>query len=193
MYEGLFLEYAPYVKDDKTFNKEGGLFTRFANVSVRRRIKGETEEHHRFRIYDCIMTTSSGKNQQTHFDGIYYILEKRQNTQIQVRSNGSPKEKGVKFDRLKEFEEMKVYKKEGESMLNIDHQFINLYNKLAAYNEHKRVYIGVNQDEVHVALWHRKHPAKKMTPFTLEKLNSTTTYFLSEYQLINEIANIDAF
>ena len=103
MTEGLFFEYHAYEKQNKEFNTKGGLFTRIATVRSRRHVKGVTEDQIQFDIYDCTMTTSSGNSQQTHFDGTYIRIQKQLNTMVQVRSNGSPKLKGVKFAALRYF------------------------------------------------------------------------------------------
>ena len=192
-YEGLYLEYIPYDKIDKEFNKIGGLFTRMATVRTRRHIKGQTEDHHSFDIYDCTLTTSSGNSQQTHFDGTYIVLEKSLNTSIQIRTNGAPKLKGVKFHRLEEFENLRVFKEAEQNMSNIDHLLLRFVEKLSSYSKYKRVFLSVIDGQIHVALWYKKHPARKQKTINLEILNKLTEHFMSEYQLVNEITSIDVF
>jgi len=193
MYEGTFLEYHAYEKKAGGFNKEGGLFTGFANVKLRRRLSGQTEDHHKFDIVDCIMTTSNGKSQQTHFDGTYFILDKRVSSSLQVRTKGSPKLKKVKFDRLDQIESIRVYKEREQQVSNLDHLYIEYIKRLSERLEYKNVYFSIVDGQLHLAIWFKKHPIRKSKPLTLEKLNSYANEFMNEYRLINELAKIDNF
>ena len=193
MYEGLFLDYKAYDKEDRGFNKVGGLFTGFATVRVKRNISGDTEEHHHFNIYDCSITTSSGNSQQTHFSGVYFVLNRQLNTSIQIRTNGSPKLKGVKFDRQEGFEGLRVYKEREQSMTNIDHTLLSFMNKLSENEEYKRIFLSVVDGQIHLGLWYKKNPLGKEKVMTIEVLNRLATYFMSEYQMINDLSAIDNF
>lgn len=193
MSEGMFLNYKAYDNEDKSFNKRGGLFTSYATVRIKRHIIGDSDGHNHFNIYDTTMTTSSGKNQTTHFNGVYITLDKQFNTCIQIRTNGSPKLKGVSFDKNKEIEGIKVYKESGKELTNIDLQLIQFATKLSQNQLYKKVYLGVVDGQIHLALWYRKHPARKQKSITVETMNKLYTYFLSEYTLINNLANIEAY
>ncbi len=193
MDEGLFLNYKAYDKEDRGFNKIGGLFTSFASVRVRRHISGDTEEHHHFNIYDCTMTTSSGNSQQTHFAGVYFVVNRQLNTSLQIRTNGSPKLKGVKFDRQDEFDGLKVYKEREQNMTNIDHTLLTFMNRFSENEEYKRVYLSVVDGQIHLALWFKKNPANKQKIINIETMNRLKEYFMSEYQIINDISSIDSF
>jgi len=193
MDEGLYLEYQSYDKENRGFNKTGGLFTSFASVSIKRHISGSTEEQHKFDIYDCKMVTSSGQSQQTHFDGVYYILEKELNTSIQLRSNGSPKLRKTKFIKQEGYTDFKVFKQQEQNLSNIDYQLIRFYEKLIDNPDYKRVYLGVTDNKIHLALWYKKHPARKQKQLTLETYNRLYSYFLNEYKLITEIDSIEAY
>lgn len=191
--EDLYLEYEAYPKTGKEFNINGGLFTRFASVRTKRKIEGYTEEQHKYSIYDCTMTTSSGNNQQTHFDGTYFLLRKTTNTTLQVRSNGSPKFKGVKFTLQEGSSNLKVYKKTEESVNSIDHLFIRFMEQLAENPNHKRVYLSVTGEEIHLGLWFKKDPTRRQKTFNIDVLNNYAKYFLSEYELCNKIDSIDNY
>lgn len=193
MNEGLFFEYQSYEKTSREFNTKGGLFTRMASVKTRRHIKGTTEDQVQFDIYDCTMTTSSGKNQQTHFDGTYIIIRKQLHTLLQVRTNGSPKLKGVKFDRLEEVEDIRAYKERDIDISNLDLTYIRYISRLRDNPEYKKTYFSIVDGEIHLALWYKKHPARKQKSFTLEVLNKVYDVFLNEYKLINEIIAIDSY
>jgi len=189
--EDLFLEYSAYVKTKKEFNKSGGLFTRFCNVKVRRYVKGYNEDQEPFDIYDTTLTTSNGKSQQVHFDGTYYVFKKALHTNVQIRTNGSPKLKGIKFNKVESISECKVYKIENEEINNTDYQLIDLYNRIKMSDNVKRVYIGVYNQEVHVAIWYRKYPARKLKSMTVDSLNQVLQYFMSELDLIKQLSQFE--
>lgn len=193
MTEELFLEYQGYEKQNREFNTKGGLFTRGASVGSRRHVKGATEDQIKFDIYDCTMTTSSGKNQQTHFDGLYITIHKQLNTMVQIRSNGSPKLKGIKFDRKEEVENIRVFKEREKDLSNLDFSYIRFVSRLIENPLYKRVYFSIVDGEIHLALWYKKHPARKQKNFTVESLNNVYNVFFDEYKLINEIISIDSY
>ncbi len=193
MNEGLFLEYSSYDKVSKEFNTTGGLFTRMASVKSRRQVQGVTSDQYHFSIYDCTMTTSSGKSQQTHFDGVYFVLKKKFNTSLQVRSNGSPKLKGIKFAKLDEYTGIKVYKQPHEEISNLDYKLIHYVENLLLDPIYKRVYLSVIEGELHLALWYKKHPARKLKSLSVDSLNSVYSYLLSEVKQINDLANIEVY
>jgi len=193
MTEGLFFEYHAYEKQNKEFNTKGGLFTRIATVRSRRHVKGVTEDQIQFDIYDCTMTTSSGNSQQTHFDGTYIRIQKQLNTMVQVRSNGSPKLKGVKFDRKEEVENLRVFKEREKDLSNLDLSYVRFISRLNETTQYKRVYFSVVDGEIHLALWHKKHTARKQKPFNVEALNNVYNVFFNEFKLINEVVSIDSY
>lgn len=186
--EGLFLEYKAYDKENRRFNKRGGLFTRFANVNVKRHITGISSEQYSFNIFETILTTSSGKSQQTHFNGVYYILKKHTNTIIQVRTSGSPKVKGVKYYRDDSESEIKVYKLENQNLNNTDMSYINFVKKQRQMENVKNVYLAVIENEIHFAVWYRNKPNRKVNPLYLEALNSYKRYFMDELKLLEELS-----
>lgn len=193
MNEGLFLDYHAYEKGTREFNTRGGLFTRVASVRIRRHLKGVTEDQYPFDVYDCTMTTSNGKNQQTHFDGTYYIIHKQLNTGLQIRSNGSPKLKGVKFDRRDEFESIRVYKEKDKDLTNLDISYIEYIKKQIQNPLYKRMYLSIVYDEIHMAVWYKKHPTRKHKKLTLDVLNNVYNSFYEEYKTVNDVANIDQY
>lgn len=192
-HEGMFLRYTAFETENVEFNKTGGLFTRHSSLRVKRHVEGDTENHHHFNIYDCTMTTSSGNSSTTHFDGIYFVLHKQVNTMLQVRSNGSPKLKGIKFHRIQEYPTLKVYKELEQQLLSIDKMYIDFITKLSESTEYKRVYLSIVDGEVHVALWYKKHPTRTLKNTSLQSMNTVATQFLDEYKLIGELADIDIY
>lgn len=191
--EGVFLDYKAYDKESKEYVKVGGLFTRFATVNNKRHISGNTENQWHYDIYDTILTTSNGKSQSTHFYGIYYVLKKSPDTRIQVRTNGSPKLKGVKFDRHKSFEDIRVYKEENVMLNNMDNEFIKLTKRYHNRPNIKRVYLACLDDEIHFAIWYNKLPTKKVKNLTLDQVNKYYDYFKAELQVLDELSMVSQY
>ncbi len=189
--EGLFLEYTPYEKIKHTFNKEGGLYNRFSRVSTKRHVKGFMSDQIEFDIYDATLTTSNGKSQTVHFNGVYLIVKVNTNSYLQVRTKSSPKLKGIKFNRQKEIEDIKVFTEDEKQLLNTDYQYINFVKKLLSYEEYKHIELSVIPNELHLGLTYIKHPARKQKDLTFEKINNIMNYFKNEIYLVESLANIN--
>ena len=65
--------------------------------------------------------------------------------------------------------------------------------KLNNTDLYKRVYLSVIENEVHLALWYRKHPARKHKQLSLETVNKLCDYFLLESNTIDELDNLDNY
>lgn len=193
MNEGLYLEYEAYEKQDKEFNREGGLFTSFASVKIRRRVEGYTEEQFKYKIYDCTMTTSNGKSQQVHFDGIYFVLRKQVMTDLQIRSKGSPKRKGVKYTRQDNVDSFKVYKRSSDEFSNLDFKYLRFMDSLKVDLNYKAIYLSVVEGQIHLALTYKKHPCRKRKNLNLDVLNKYANHLLNEIKIVNDLQNIDLF
>jgi hypothetical protein len=191
--EGLFLEYDSYSKINKDFNIDGGLFTRNAKPTVKRHLKGVSKEENQFNIYDCTLTTSNGNSQTTHFNGVYISIDKQLNTSIQVRTNGSPKRKGIKYDKVEEITDFKVYKEQTEHMTNLDYSLVQFMTRLKQDFMYKKIYLSVNNNKISLALWYKKHPARKMSAVNMTQMNEVYRYFLSELELIDTLDSIGQF
>ncbi len=189
--EGLYLEYVSYEKIKQTFNKEGGLFNRFARVATKRHIKGFSSNQIEFDIYDTVLTTSNGKSQTVHFNGVYYIVRVNTNSYLQVRTKSSPKLKGVKFNRQKEIEDIRVFTEDEKQLLNTDYQYINFVKKLLSYEEYKHIELSVIPNEIHLGLTYFKHPTRKQKDLTFEKVNNIMNVFKNELKLAESIASIN--
>lgn len=191
--EGTFIDYTAYDKEHKDYVKTGGLFTRFVTVNNKRHINGYTENQLHYDIYDTMFTTSNGKSQNTHFLGIYYVVKRNPDTRIQVRTNGSPKLKGVKFEKHKEFEDIKVYKETNEMINNMDNEFIKFSQRYQNKQGIKRVYLACVDDEIHFAIWYNKLPTKKVKNLSLDQVNRYYDYLKSELQVIDDLSKINQY
>lgn len=191
--EGLFLTYESYEKGKFEFNKIGGIFTYHALARVKRHIKGHTKDQLDFEIYDTTLTTSSNNSQQTHLDGIYYVLHKKLDTRIQIRTQGKPRVKGLKFDKVETRQNLKVYKEVEKHLNEIDYKLISFAENIDKANNMKHVYLSVVEDEIHLAMWYKKHPARKYKKISIDILNQLYAYFMSELEYLETLANIETY
>lgn len=191
--EGLFFSYESYVKVKDKFHKSGGLFTRHASVTVNRHVSGMSHDNHAFDLYDCKMITSSNKSTHVHFDGVYMIVRKQVDSDIQIRSTGSPRLKGVKYEKLPEYHSFKVYKQPDQKVNTLDQTFISFYKNVYQDTNFKHVYISVVDNEIHLGIWFRNHPARKLKSLSHATLNGVAKHFMKEYDLINQIAELDTY
>ncbi len=188
----LYLDYEAYPQGKQEFNHDGGLFTRFASVRVFRHVSGSTSEGTPFDAYDCTMTTSNGKSQQTHFDGIYLVVRKSHQETLQIRTNGRPALKGVKFDRQDDIEALKVYKPENDELMSVDRKYIDFMRMLSGQQAYKRVYLGLVPGEIHLALWFAHHPARKHKIIDAAMLGEVRRQFVHELELVDALYQVDA-
>lgn len=191
MHEGLFLKYTAYDKTSRDFNKKGGLFTPLASVNVKRHIEGMTSDQHEFHIYDTILTTSSNNSQQTHFDGIYFVLNKPTQTIVQIRTNGKPRVKKHKYVKVETQSELKVFKEIDQHINNLDYKYLNYIEKMSKSTEIKRIYFSSKENQLHLAIWYKKHPTRKQKSISLDRLNILTERFLGEFQLMEDLLEIE--
>lgn len=185
--EGLYLSYGAYPKLEKTFNVEGGLFPKGVSISSKRVINGYSKEQHEFKIIDCVMTTQSGNNQVTHFHGSYFHIQKPGQEELQIRTNGSPKIKGEKYEKVSEEGPLKIYKPVGIEITDSDQKYIKFMSSLKKDETFKHIYLGVNKQSCHLALWYRKNPMRKKKDFSIDTLNQYYKDFMFELNLINEL------
>lgn len=185
--EGLYHEYSAYDKDQKPVFVEGGLFTRHASEVVKRHISGVTEEEHPFDIYDCTLTTSSGKSSTTHFKGIYFVLKKQFPTTIQVRTKGTPKWKGVDVDKVNDNRTYKVFKLKDQAMNQVDYDLVKLFQSTCKNLMIKDAFMSVLPDQLHFAVWYQKLPYKKEKVLTYQLLQSLYNEISKEYLVINQL------
>ncbi len=188
--EGLFLTYDAYPKLDKAFNEEGGLFPKGASIASKRVIQGYSKEQDVFHIIDCMMTTQAGNNQVTHFDGSYIYLQKPSQTELQIRSNGSPNLKGEKYEKKIVDVALKVYKPVGVELTDIDQRYIRLIDNLKKDDRFRYLYFGINKQSCHLAIWYRKNPVRKKKNLNLEILNQYYKDFGVELEFINILENL---
>lgn len=185
--EGWFLNYHPYDKEEKEYNLKGGLFTRFATVQNFRHIDGKTSDEEVFHIFDCKMTTSNGKSQTTHFDGVYIVINKQNSSYLQIRSQGSPKLKGIKFDKKDTFDRFSIYKESNEMISFEDKKIVSMMSSLDQSGLYKHLYLSTVKDQIHLALWYKKHPARKQKVVTRDVINQVIKYFYSEIDLVEQM------
>jgi hypothetical protein len=188
--EGLFLTYDAYPKLEKTFNEEGGMFPKGVSITTKRVVSGYSKAQNMFQIIDCIMTTSSGNSQVTHFYGSYIYFQIPGQTNLQVRTNGSPKVKDTKYKKIDVNDNFKVYKPLGIELTEIDHSYIHFMNNLWKDKKFKHLYLSINQQSCHLALWYKKNPLRKRKVFSLDSLNEYYKDFMFELHFIDDLEQL---
>ena len=166
------------------------MFVRGANVKTLRHVSGSTDNNEEFHLYDCQLTTSNGKSQTTHFNGIYIVIKKAHLHKFQVRSQGSPKLKGIKFKKDDTYTDQKVYVEEEQSLTDDMKRYISFFKSKLQHPLYKRLYFSTVEDEVHFAIWYRNHPARKLKVISLDSVNHVYAYFMNEYDIVNELSHV---
>ncbi len=145
------LKYISYPKKQKSVNREGGLFARFAKVRVKDKIDGMTENYTKFTWYNMKLSVSTGKSQKTVFNGMYYVIDSQLGKIFQVRTHSSPRLKGVKFIRIKKENSLKVYLSKDDETKFIDERVIKLVGDMKINLKAKKIYLSSLGDRIHFA------------------------------------------
>ena len=169
------------------FNRRGGLFVRYATTVIRRHVKGTTADSIPMDIYDTKLYTSNKNSTRTYFDGIYYVLNKDFNTNLQVRTEGKPSVKGTKFYQIEKYNNIKVYKPEGETVSSLDEEFIAYFNRILKSPKVKSLFISVVRNEVHLALWTINPQGRACKEITKTSLDALYNYYVNEPKILDSL------
>ena len=190
--EGTFYDYVPFEKEKWEFNKRGGLFSRYCRIKVKRHVSGKSPNENKFDIFDAIFITGNGQNNHVHFSGIYLITKYKNPSLFQVRSHSKPSRKGVKYNRVEEYNDFRVFVEEGKNMTNTEHKYIDVVNRLKRNLHAKKIYLSLTEDEIHFA-YVPKEQIRKQYNITVEKMNQLYTIFLDEISIIDELVETSVF
>jgi len=138
------------------------------------------------------MTTQAGNNQVTHFMGSYIYFQKPSETELHIRTSGSPKFKDQKFEKVVAEVPLKVYKPVGSTLSDIDQRYIRLMDNLKKDDRFRHLYFGINKQSCHLGLWYRKNPMRKMKHINLDILNQYYKAFITELEFIHTLENIES-
>ncbi|GEM_PF-616468 len=189
--ESLFIKYEPYLKEKQDFNIKGGLYTRYASAKIKRKVSGQTMNRHDFTIYDTTIVSSNGQSSTTHFNGIYYQIKTNTNTYFQVRTHGTPKMKGIKYIKKPEYQDIRVFVREGLQLNSELNAYIKFVRKYKDKFEIRAFDLSVIPGETHLGIWYKKHPARKQKNLSLDKINEIYKYFLEELDFADQIISLD--
>jgi len=183
--QGTFIKYDSKIKIKRDFNDNMGLFNKFANVSAKYRITGDSGNHHDFSIMDCTLITSNGKSATVHFDGIYFIINVQTSKYFQIRTNGKPHLKGKKFVKILDAE-AHSFILEDDPQGYIDPKYYNIFNSVKNKIDSKALYLASNMDQVHLGVV-LKNKQKLSTNITYETFKE---YSNQMFEIINTAFNI---
>lgn len=190
--EGTFYNYESFEKDKFEFNKKGGLFSRHCRTEVKRHITGTSPNGNKFEIFDVTLVTGGGKNRHEHFKGIYFISQFSNSYLFQLRSHSKPRLKDVKYKRVNEIGEIKVFVEEERDMANLEHKYISMLDRLKRNLKAKKIYLSVLNDEIHFA-YVPKVPIRKQYNLNMRKMSELYSTFLDEIRIIDELVETSKF
>lgn len=133
------------------------------------------------------MTTSNGNSQVTHFDGSYLFLEKEGQTDLQIRTTGSPKLKGVKYKKIDHESVLKVFKPLDLELNAIDKKYLDFMEKIKKDERYRHLCLSINKEGMHLALWYKKHPLRKKKPLNINLMNHYQKDFLEEISYVQQL------
>ncbi len=170
------------------YSRKNGLFTNMATYTTRYKISYTNNDDNQVAIYDTNITTRSNKTTVIHFDGDYYVLSHNTDNAFQLRSNGSPKLKGVRFEKIKTRQDIKEYIEKFKNTL-IEKKYYDVFDYIKQQYPNKRVYISCVANEIHIAIW-RPIVFKKLNQITDEKYNMLKQNIIKRIELANKFHEI---
>lgn len=183
--EGQTYTYASYEKNNKTqINHfyETGLFPR-CGAFVKYHISGFTKDQNPFDLYDVRLVQSNGQSTTVHFDGLLRVVKVAHDTNIQIRTQGKPHVKGVKYFKIDKHDELSVFKPEGQTMREVDQNLLDLFKQIYDPNTMKHMYLSVNQQQLALAIRYKKHPLVKPKKFDMSIVNQYLDKIQKEIEL----------
>jgi len=190
--KGTFYEYTPFEKENLEFNKRGGLFSKHARATVYRHVTGTSPNDSIFELYDVMLVTGGGKNRTVHFNGIYCTLKYSSTSLFQIRSHSKPRLTGVKYNRVEEDTDFKVFIEEGNRFSYNEEKYIDTMNRFKLNLKAKRIYLSFTNDEIHFAYVPTTR-TRKQSNLTTKKLNRIYTDFLMEVKYLDELMETSEF
>lgn len=175
--------YTPKPKLKPEYNKEMGLFTRYATANNLFQVTGYINGVP-FDVKSLQLMVSTGNSSQVVFSGFYIILPIAGEKMFQLRTNGKPSLKKTKFKKIST-DSKRTYVLE-EDNGRVKDKYIRLFEMLEREYDYKKIYIGSNEREIHIGLT----PIKKQKyPKNLsgESFNTYYEKFVEIFKVINEI------
>lgn len=163
------LVYSSNKKTDFLYNKIGGLFSPRCRSNIRMSIKGTSPGGRNFELYELILVTGGGKNQQINLNGIYIVFNSKTSICQQIRSNGKPQLKGTKYERIESDYKYRVYLQEGSFERDLDVDYKDMFSRVMEDTHNERGYLSIIENQTHFAL----HPVRlyKYRKMSLENIN----------------------
>lgn len=183
-----FFSYSSYEKIKPEFNNKGGLFSRYCRAEIKRHVSGVLKGGNNFDIYDLLLITGSGKNRTVHFNGTYFVIKNNYSSSLQVRTNGRPHKKGIKYNKVEDINDIKVFHEDGKMLSNLDYKYVRYVKELKTKLGLKKIYLSVTANEIHLA-YIPVAKVRKQRNLSIEKLNEIYDYFLNEVNIIEEIVS----
>lgn len=175
--------YTPKPKLKPEYNKEMGLFTRYASARNLFQITGYIDGVP-FDVKSLQLIVSTGNSSQVIFSGFYIILPIAGEKMFQLRTDGKPSLKKTKFKKIST-DGKRTFVLEDDTG-KVKDKYTRLFDMLEREYDYKKIYIASNEKEIHIGLT----PIKKQRfPKNLsgESFNEYYEKFVEIFRVINEI------
>ena len=181
---GQAISYTPSPKDLEVV-ADGGMFPRMATRQIRFVMNVPLENGQNARIFDAYLYTQSSKSRYVYFDGLYIVYAKPHTGYFQLRTTGSPKLKGVSFDKTRTAEKIREFVETGKS-LRIPEVYYGLFTTLRERYPKSKIYIGATASELHLGI--SNYPLfRKMKTCTEETIRQLSAFVEQIAELSKEI------
>ncbi len=181
------IKYEPFPKD-KTYLRKGGLFPTVSTFINNYKLSFTSERGNNITIYDTFTASSNRRERAPFFNGFYYIFNYKSYYYFQLRNNLNPVLKGIKFKRLKNYNDFREFVQ--ENMSHIDEKYYKIYIELMNKYPGLRIYMSGVLDEFHLAIWRDRLVIAKFKELTYEIYNSFKKELLEKIEFANEFEKI---
>lgn len=181
----LSLQYSSEKKIKFNHNNNGGIFSRYCRSNVRMHVDGFSIEGKQFDLFELALITGNGKNQHTHLDGMYIVTSNKTDIIQQIRTNGSPHLKGVKYRLIEKDLGYKLYLSDESETLSPNKRYSDIFLSVMNDTMYKKAYMSVIENETHFAV----HKVRLYKYKKIELNNMTNLYenIVSFIKLVDEL------
>lgn len=166
---------------DKHFTEAGGLFSGYNTTHIRYSVS-----HPNFKFGHIILAHSNGKSQTVDFDGLYYVFP-LVSDQVQIRTNGKPHKKGVKYYRHEQVE-LRYYST--SEMGYVDQSMISLFEHIKREYQPKKLYLATTGTELHIAVTGKVSKFPKFKTVTYKEWQLTKDWLKRQLDLGLDLLSI---
>jgi hypothetical protein len=187
--ENTFYTFESYIKNSKERIKlihDSGIFPSAA-VFTNYEVTGYTKEQNKFTLYDLRLVSSNGQSTSVHHDGLLFEMDTLLQKTLQIRTQGKPYVKGVKYEKQQQVDRFSIYKPREDQNHHHDEQFLQFMQNEFNDQNIKQVYLSVNNNKIYLAISFKKHPGRKQKSLNADSIKNIETFFHKQFALINQL------